>query len=48
MFQKEVAERIVARAGEDAYGRLGVLAGWRAEAQIVFDVPPRPSCRRPR
>ncbi|MDQ0468308.1 16S rRNA (adenine(1518)-N(6)/adenine(1519)-N(6))-dimethyltransferase RsmA [Labrys wisconsinensis] len=40
MFQKEVAERIVAGAGDDAYGRLGVLAGWRSEAQIVFDVPP--------
>lgn len=40
MFQKEVAQRIVARAGEDAYGRLGVLAGWRTEARIVFDVKP--------
>ena len=29
MFQREVAERIVARPGSDAYGRLGVLAGWR-------------------
>ncbi len=41
MFQKEVAERIVARPGDDAYGRLGVLAGWRADAQIAFDVPAR-------
>lgn len=40
MFQKEVAQRIVARPGEDAYGRLGVLAGWRTEARIVFDVKP--------
>ena len=40
MFQKEVAERIVATEADDAYGRLGVLAGWRTEAQIVFDVPP--------
>ena len=38
MFQREVALRIVARAGEDAYGRLGVLAGWRTEAKIAFDV----------
>jgi 16S rRNA (adenine1518-N6/adenine1519-N6)-dimethyltransferase len=41
MFQREVAERIVARPGSDAYGRLGVLAGWRTEARIAFDVPPQ-------
>lgn len=39
MFQREVAERIVAAPGSDAYGRLGVLAGWRSEARIAFDVP---------
>ena len=41
MFQREVAERIVAGCGEKAYGRLAVLAGWRASAHIVFHVPPR-------
>jgi len=41
MFQREVAERIVAKPGGDAYGRLGVLAGWRTEARIAFDVPPQ-------
>lgn len=41
MFQREVAERITARPGSDAYGRLGVLAGWRTEARIAFDVPPQ-------
>jgi len=41
MFQREVAERIVAKPGTDAYGRLGVLAGWRTEAKIAFDVPPQ-------
>lgn len=41
MFQREVAERIVAGPGEPAYGRLGVLAGWRTKAKIVFDIPPR-------
>jgi 16S rRNA (adenine1518-N6/adenine1519-N6)-dimethyltransferase len=40
MFQREVAERIVARPGEDAYGRLGVLAGWRTDARIAFNVSP--------
>ena len=41
MFQKEVAQRIVAAPGSDAYGRLGVLAGWRSQARIVFDLPPQ-------
>jgi 16S rRNA (adenine1518-N6/adenine1519-N6)-dimethyltransferase len=41
MFQREVAERIVARPATEAYGRLGVLAGWRTEAKIAFDVPPQ-------
>jgi 16S rRNA (adenine1518-N6/adenine1519-N6)-dimethyltransferase len=41
MFQREVAQRIVATPGSDAYGRLGVLAGWRTDARISFDVPPQ-------
>ncbi len=41
MFQREVALRIVATPKERAdYGRLGVLTGWRAQARILFDVPP--------
>jgi 16S rRNA (adenine1518-N6/adenine1519-N6)-dimethyltransferase len=40
MFQREVAERIAARVGDKSYGRLGVLAGWRTEAKILFDVAP--------
>jgi 16S rRNA (adenine1518-N6/adenine1519-N6)-dimethyltransferase len=39
MFQREVAERIVAQAGDDAYGRLAILAQWRAEPRIVLDLP---------
>ena len=38
MFQREVAERIVADVDDDAYGRLAVFAGWRTEAKIMFDV----------
>ncbi|HET9716629.1 MAG TPA: 16S rRNA (adenine(1518)-N(6)/adenine(1519)-N(6))-dimethyltransferase RsmA [Pseudolabrys sp.] len=38
MFQREVAERIVAKQGSKTYGRLSVLAGWRTEAKILFDV----------
>jgi 16S rRNA (adenine1518-N6/adenine1519-N6)-dimethyltransferase len=40
MFQREVAERIVALPGSKTYGRLSVLAGWRSEARILFDVAP--------
>jgi 16S rRNA (adenine1518-N6/adenine1519-N6)-dimethyltransferase len=41
MFQREVAERIVAPPGSKAYGRLSVLAQWRARPRIAFDVSPR-------
>jgi 16S rRNA (adenine1518-N6/adenine1519-N6)-dimethyltransferase len=40
MFQREVAERITAAPGSKKYGRLSVLAGWRTEARILFDVAP--------
>ncbi|WP_425039121.1 16S rRNA (adenine(1518)-N(6)/adenine(1519)-N(6))-dimethyltransferase RsmA [Primorskyibacter sp. S187A] len=40
MFQREVAERIVAAPGSKAYGRLAILAQWRAEARIVLSLPP--------
>jgi 16S rRNA (adenine1518-N6/adenine1519-N6)-dimethyltransferase len=40
MFQREVAERIVAHENDEAYGRLGVLANWRAETKILFDISP--------
>lgn len=38
MFQKEVAERIVAKAGDEAYGRLSVAAQWRASPRIAMTV----------
>ena len=40
MFQREVAERITAAPGDSAYGRLSILTGWHADAQILFDIPP--------
>ncbi len=40
MFQREVAERIVATPGSKTYGRLSVLANWRCESKILFDVAP--------
>jgi len=41
MFQKEVAERICAAPDTEAYGRLSVLAQWRCECAILFDIGPR-------
>jgi 16S rRNA (adenine1518-N6/adenine1519-N6)-dimethyltransferase len=38
MFQREVAERIVAKPGDNHYGRLAVLTGWRSLATLMFDV----------
>ncbi|MCG7574719.1 16S rRNA (adenine(1518)-N(6)/adenine(1519)-N(6))-dimethyltransferase RsmA [Phaeobacter sp. CNT1-3] len=40
MFQREVAERIVAQPGSKAYGRLAILAQWRTDARIVLGLPP--------
>lgn len=41
MFQKEVAERVVAAPGAEAYGRLAVVAAATAQARLVMDVPAR-------
>ncbi|QPH53910.1 16S rRNA (adenine(1518)-N(6)/adenine(1519)-N(6))-dimethyltransferase RsmA [Pontivivens ytuae] len=41
MFQKEVAERIVAQPGSKAYGRLSILAQWRCDARLAFTLPPQ-------
>lgn len=41
MFQKEVAQRIVAAPGSKAYGRLSVLAQWRTEAKLAFEISPQ-------
>ncbi len=41
MFQREVADRIVAGSGESAYGRLSVIANWRCKTRKLFNVPAR-------
>ncbi|MEM6636039.1 MAG: 16S rRNA (adenine(1518)-N(6)/adenine(1519)-N(6))-dimethyltransferase RsmA [Pseudomonadota bacterium] len=41
MFQREVAERIVAQPGSKVYGRLSILTQWRSTAQIVLSLPPQ-------
>ena len=40
MFQREVAERIVARPGNKSYGRLAILSQWRTSARLALDLPP--------
>jgi len=40
MFQREVAQRITAIPGSKAYGRLAILSQWRADANIVLNLPP--------
>jgi 16S rRNA (adenine1518-N6/adenine1519-N6)-dimethyltransferase len=40
MFQKEVAQRIVASPGSDAYGRLSVAAQWRSKPTLAMSVSP--------
>ena len=40
MFQREVAERIVAQPNSKAYGRLSILAQWRTQPKILFDIAP--------
>ena len=40
MFQKEVAERIIAKPGTKAYGRLGILAQWKSTPSVVMELPP--------
>ena len=41
MFQKEVAQRITAKPGEQAYGRLAVITQWQCETKMLFDIPPQ-------
>jgi 16S rRNA (adenine1518-N6/adenine1519-N6)-dimethyltransferase len=41
LFQKEVAQRLAARRGTGAYGRLSVLAQWLADVRLLFDIPAR-------
>jgi 16S rRNA (adenine1518-N6/adenine1519-N6)-dimethyltransferase len=48
MFQREVAERIVATPGSKAYGRLALLAQWRADAKIVLNLPPEAFTPQPK
>jgi 16S rRNA (adenine1518-N6/adenine1519-N6)-dimethyltransferase len=48
MFQREVAQRLVAAPRSQAYGRLSVLVQWLTEPRILFDLPPRAFVPPPR
>ncbi len=48
MFQREVAERIIAHTGAEQYGRLAVLVSLIADAKILFNVPSTAFVPRPR
>jgi 16S rRNA (adenine1518-N6/adenine1519-N6)-dimethyltransferase len=48
MFQREVAERLVAAPRSPAYGRLSVIVQWLTEPKILFDLPPRAFVPPPR
>jgi 16S rRNA (adenine1518-N6/adenine1519-N6)-dimethyltransferase len=48
MFQREVAERLVAAPQSKSFGRLSVLVQWLAEVRILFDIPPRAFIPRPK
>jgi 16S rRNA (adenine1518-N6/adenine1519-N6)-dimethyltransferase len=48
MFQREVAERIVAAPGSKSYGRLSVLTQWRTAPKILFDISPKAFLPQPK
>jgi len=48
MFQREVAQRLVAPPRSPAYGRLSILVQWLTEPKILFDLPPRAFVPPPR
>ena len=48
MFQKEVAERLVAQPGDKSYGRLSILTQWLCQVELKFDVPPQAFIPSPR
>lgn len=48
MFQREVAERIVANVGDKAYGRLAIISQWRCRTRILFNLPARAFTPQPK
>ena len=48
MFQKEVADRIIAQFNTSAYGRLSILANWRLNINKICDIPPESFSPKPK
>ncbi len=48
MFQKEVADRIIAKSNTSAYGRLSILANWRLNIKKICDISPESFSPRPK
>ena len=48
MFQKEVADRIVAKQGSKNYGRLSILTNWLTKSKKLFDIPSKAFIPRPK
>ena len=48
MFQKEVADRIIAKFNTSAYGRLSILANWRLNIKKICDIKPESFSPRPK
>ena len=46
MFQKEVADRIIAKVNSSAYGRLSILTNWKLNIKKIIDI--KPQCFQPR
>lgn len=48
MFQKEVADRIIAKFNTSAYGRLSIISNWKLEIKKIFDVKPESFSPKPK
>ena len=48
MFQKEVADRIVAKFNTSAYGRLAILTNWKLNVEKIFDIKPESFSPKPK
>jgi 16S rRNA (adenine1518-N6/adenine1519-N6)-dimethyltransferase len=48
MFQKEVADRIIAKANTSNYGRLSILSNWKLEVEKIIDIKPQSFFPKPK
>jgi len=48
MFQKEVADRIIAKSNTSSYGRLSILSNWKLDIKKIFDIKPESFSPKPK